>query len=428
MASSPFIITEHTVDCQHIREYPHATRHGDDALQLAVKQYIPKSNPNPQPGDVTIIGAHSSGVPKELYEPIWEELLAKLEHQGVRIRSIWIADTASQGASGLLNKQYLGNDPSWFDHSRDLLHLVNTFKAEMPRPIVGIGHSLGAGQLALLSLMHSRLFTSLVLIESVFGRDILSGKGLAFAQGSLAAPDNWASRASAAAYFQKRHRSWDPRVLDRFLKYGLRDVERESSSDKAQREVTLTTTQHQDVMQYLRANFSHRKPLRPDTETDTPEDTHDPLFHPDVIGPAHAIAPFYRCEPLLAYKLLKHVRPSVLYIFGEKSPISTPKPRAEKVERTGRGFGGSGGYRHGRVREVTLPAAGHQVPFEDIAGVSSATAEWVKEEMLRWKRDEERITHGWVNRSVEDRLSLSEEWQARLKESLGKYKLARSKL
>ena len=37
---------------------------------------------------------------------------------------------------------------SWFDHSRDLLHLVNVKRDEMPRPIVGIGHSMGGAHLS----------------------------------------------------------------------------------------------------------------------------------------------------------------------------------------------------------------------------------------------------------------------------------------
>lgn len=36
---------------------------------------------------------------------------------------------------------------SWFDHPRDLLHLINVKRAEMPRPIVGIGHSMGGAHL-----------------------------------------------------------------------------------------------------------------------------------------------------------------------------------------------------------------------------------------------------------------------------------------
>lgn len=64
MASS-FHTKEHVIEAQHIREYPRATANSqEDVLQIAVKQYIPKNNPNPQPGDVTIIGAHANGFPK----------------------------------------------------------------------------------------------------------------------------------------------------------------------------------------------------------------------------------------------------------------------------------------------------------------------------------------------------------------------------
>lgn len=58
-------VVEHTIDCSHSREYVTATVNGDaDRPRLAVKQYIPLDNPNPQPGDVTIIGGHANGFPK----------------------------------------------------------------------------------------------------------------------------------------------------------------------------------------------------------------------------------------------------------------------------------------------------------------------------------------------------------------------------
>jgi hypothetical protein len=63
--SSPFRIVEHVVPSQHIREYPGATANEqEEPLHLAVKQYIPLDNPNPQPGDVTILAAHANGFPK----------------------------------------------------------------------------------------------------------------------------------------------------------------------------------------------------------------------------------------------------------------------------------------------------------------------------------------------------------------------------
>lgn len=47
---------------------------------------------------------------KELYEPLWDEVLKRAEAAGFSIRAIWIADVAQQGASGVLNEGKLGND------------------------------------------------------------------------------------------------------------------------------------------------------------------------------------------------------------------------------------------------------------------------------------------------------------------------------
>lgn len=106
-----FEIRQHTLCAQHVREYARATSHDQNQeLQLAVKQYIPIDNANPQPGDVTVIAAHANGYPKELYEPLWEELLVCSRRSGYRIRGIWIADMAHQGASGVLNEDCYGND------------------------------------------------------------------------------------------------------------------------------------------------------------------------------------------------------------------------------------------------------------------------------------------------------------------------------
>ena len=64
MTEFPFTVTEHVIDTQYIREYPHATTVPDAPLKLLVKKYTPVDNPNPQPGDVTLIGAPGTGYPK----------------------------------------------------------------------------------------------------------------------------------------------------------------------------------------------------------------------------------------------------------------------------------------------------------------------------------------------------------------------------
>lgn len=65
MSQQFFEIKERVFEGQHIREYARATAHNqEEILQVCAKQYIPRSNPNPQPGDITIIGAHANGFVK----------------------------------------------------------------------------------------------------------------------------------------------------------------------------------------------------------------------------------------------------------------------------------------------------------------------------------------------------------------------------
>lgn len=121
MSSQHFRLDEHKIEASHIRSFPRAlSTHENDVLYLAVKQYTPLNNPIPQDGDVTIIAAHANAFPKELYEPLWDELLQRSQKFGFRIRSIWIADVVHQGHSSVLNEDKLGNDrkiPSTDIHS-----------------------------------------------------------------------------------------------------------------------------------------------------------------------------------------------------------------------------------------------------------------------------------------------------------------------
>lgn len=126
MSSPRFQCTRHVVEGQHIRNYSRSTStRQEDVLRLECKQYTPCYSNGPQPGDVTIIAAHANGCPKELYEPVWDDLLDYAEKTGAfRIRNIWIMDVANQGASGVLNEHLLGNERKPFDpvvhwHIRD---------------------------------------------------------------------------------------------------------------------------------------------------------------------------------------------------------------------------------------------------------------------------------------------------------------------
>ena len=131
MSDEFFRVIEHIVPCQHVREYLGAIKsQKDDALHLAVKQYIPRGPPLDDARGVTIIGAHANGFLKvminhindwtcqllifipvqEAYEPLWDDLLVSCRARGVHIRGIWMADISNQGASGVLNEQIQGDD------------------------------------------------------------------------------------------------------------------------------------------------------------------------------------------------------------------------------------------------------------------------------------------------------------------------------
>ncbi|KAI5297032.1 hypothetical protein KEM55_005245, partial [Ascosphaera atra] len=342
--SKHFRIISHIAPAQHIREYPHATASPDDTLHIALKQYIPLNNPHPRPGDVTIIGATGNAIPKEAYEPLWEELLVKSEGK-FRIRSIWVADMASQGLSGRINEEVLGNDRKhelapWFsisvedevltclastnDHARDLLHFINMKRHEMPLPIVGVGHSMGGHHIVHLALMHARLMHTIVCIEPMIVRRLTWSKcdaendkrtfyNMAFTAASSVRKDTWPSREKAAESLRRNpfFKAWDQRAFDKYVQYGLRETS-PSPRQGGEKAVTLTTTRHQEAFMFARPAYN----LPPDPAT-----AH--VTHPDHVEGITASGPFYRPECSLLFAQLPFLRPSVLYVFGNKSQCYT---------------------------------------------------------------------------------------------------------
>ncbi|KAI9039897.1 uncharacterized protein KD926_008998 [Aspergillus affinis] len=324
----------------HIREYPGATLHTqEDILHLSVKQYIPWDNPDPQPGYVTVIGAHANAFAKELYGPLREDIICHAKTYGFRIRAIWISDVAHQGQSAVFNEDWLGNNPSWFDHSRDLLNLVNNKRTDMPPPIVGIGHSMGGSQ----------LFVPL--------------------EGFLAI-----QREAAAETFSRSpiYKAWDKRVLQNWLKYGLRDVPTPYPLDeRASYDQKLT------ALTIAGNNIANRT-----------------ISHPDVDPALITSFPFYLPGPSQLFEQLPHVRPSVLYVFAEKSPMCLPALCEDKLYHTGTGMDGSGGVAAGRVRSTYLEGLGHLVAQEAPNQCAEMAARWIGPEIKRWQDKNSLITTG----------------------------------
>ncbi|KAK2595435.1 hypothetical protein QQS21_006845 [Conoideocrella luteorostrata] len=407
--SKLFNIKEHVIGGSHIREYARATSDDQDAiLKLHIKQYTPKDNPSPSKGDVTIIGSHANGFPKEMYEPLWDDLHQELKKHGVRIRGIWIADCAWQGQSGVLNQSQslLGNDPGWYDYSRDIIHMINTFR--MPRPLVGVGHSFGANALSYAALSHPRLFCSMVLLDPViapYGNEPKVWEASP-AAASTKRRDVWPSRENAAELFKNSpfYKSWDPRAFDQWIAYGLRNV-----TDGPGGEVTLATTKHQEVFTFLRPSWPAFDAAG--------KNVVDPKWMQDVgtsIKVSRPTYPFYRAEPLNTFSRMSDLRPGVIFINGAQSDVVRHQDVKKRTEITGTGLGGSGGIAAHRVEEVSHPKYGHFVPLEDPVFCAQQAAGFMKKELDIWAA-EERDYQEWAKRTNGEKTTISPDWKMHLK-------------
>ncbi|PYI03027.1 hypothetical protein BO78DRAFT_410128 [Aspergillus sclerotiicarbonarius CBS 121057] len=378
MSTEYFHITEHVIPSCHIREYPGSTVDQEAVLQLHVKQYTPKHQTEPIPADaMTIIATHGVSLYKELYEPLWDELLAQSTRHRFHIRSIWIADNTNMGVSGVLNEDKLSTDCSWMDHSRDLLLLINHFRDQMPRPLVGIGHSYGGCIITNLAYIHPRLFITLLLLDPVlqtslfpmgFGTDATGHPNF-----SLWRQDVWPTRAAASQAHRALLRSWDPRCADRMIQYAFCDLPtplypnthaaKDTTTNPTDTPVTLTTTKHQDVRAGRSRSHHACGPGNPD------------FLHPSVP------------EPLSAYYRLPTLRPSCLWVLAAKTYLRLDEMR-EGIRTCGSGVGGSGGVSQGRVKEVTLSGSGHLFPFQEVGRSAETCAAWLETEMERYRMAE----------------------------------------
>ena len=394
MASARFEIKTHVFRGQHIRHYPGATRRGDsDALYLEAKQYIPLDNPNPHDGDVTIIGTHATSFPKELYEPLWEDLLAFSERNRFRIRAIWTVDASNQGGSGVLNEGVQGDDPSTSDYARDILQMTNVFRDQMVQPIVGVGHSIGGTGLVELSCLHPRLMTSLILFDPIIGRDALD-MGITLIYMASTKPDLFPSRHIAEKAFGKVFRRWDPRTLKLWTKYGLRDTPTLLYPEPGK--VTLRTPSAQEAWSYARPRFDGQEEIGV---------TKSRIKYPDATPEMQT---FYRPEAMETYDSLPRVRPDVLWVFPEHTGMSK-EALDEKVARTGTAVGGSGGAKDGKVACAVMRKTSHLCTFEDPGQCARVAAEWLRKDLQAWRDRAEYERRNRDDKSIGE-IKLSKEW------------------
>lgn len=400
MSTSNYIIHEHVVPAQHIRELPNSTAVSpakpDATLHLAVKQYVPKNNPEPTLGDVTIIALHANNYHKEIYEPLWDDLLESLPNN-VRVRSIWMADMAQMGSSYVLNEDKLADGVSWDDHARDLLYLVNFFRDQMVPPILGIGHSMGAAQLVQLCKLHPRLCASVALLDPWFSMNFQPQNPKTTWKRMTQRRDEFSSRDDAKAKYAKSpfFKTWDPRCFQRYIETGFRDLPTLLHNEG--KGVTPTTPLEMELYSSVRPNLDHLN-----TDPDTASRT-DRLLAPDMRYDLPLKWPFYVPAIIDKASYLPHLRPRTLYLYGKTGSIIRPEWRQPQLEATGVGHGGSGGARLGCVADDVVPG-GHFFPFETPKGTAERLARWLKEEQAVWLDETTMLDRKFVQgRSAEQR-------------------------
>ena len=94
---------------------------------------------------------HASGFPVGVYRPFLDKLSTRLSIDALHLRPTW-------DQPGIIPK-----DRSWEIYASDL---INFIEATYQKPIIAIGHSLGASSTVLAARKRPDLFKALVLVES----------------------------------------------------------------------------------------------------------------------------------------------------------------------------------------------------------------------------------------------------------------------
>lgn len=388
LKDSAFTVREHYFEGQHIRQFPAATVEDEYPVKLHAKQYIPKWNTDPQPGDATLVCAHANGFWKELYEPLRHDLLMELTYRGVRIRAIWMPDYSTQGESGVLNEPHLGHDMAYSDHARDMLAMINHFRQDMPRPLIGIGHSMGGTQMVNLATMHPRLLEGIALVDPSIEATskLMSPRALAKTTNlRLGSPDIWNSPEAAVKDLKKSPmmQGWDPRAERLFFESALRQTPTVLYPNTTGK-WTLKTSKHSGIFAELRIN-SEGHGL--DGSVSSPEGR---SARADLNPDDSFITPFYNSAVSNAFKQLKHLRPPVFFVCGSESALRDEKNLQRMRERTGSGVGGSGGVALGQVETTTIKS-GHLIPMTHPRELAGKLAAWLEPRLRNSKR---RMTSG----------------------------------
>ncbi|KAI0089547.1 Alpha/beta hydrolase fold-1 [Irpex rosettiformis] len=229
---------------------------------ITAKRYWNPSHYHDDDDALTVILAHATGYHKEHWEPTIEDFYDVLAEAGsnnpVKIREFWAIDAPNHGDAAVLNEELLtwGHTPifDWQEYARSIHAVLTNLGTGInvdfrSRKLVGVGHSMGAVSIILAgTFMPEIKFLSVILVEPMIYKT--GGPIVNFIELSARRRDIWPGYQEAYNQFSSRaaYQAWDSRVLDAYVKHGLRDLPSAEYPDK--QGVTLKCTKAQELACY----------------------------------------------------------------------------------------------------------------------------------------------------------------------------------
>ncbi|KAJ8508417.1 hypothetical protein ONZ45_g9309 [Pleurotus djamor] len=222
------------------------------------------------PDALTLIFLHSTSFHKEIWEPTLQHLFDLVANSSIRIREAWALDCPNHGEAAALNEEVLQKAEYRQSFTCEkYAQAVHRFLSDGPkhdartdffsRKLVGIGHSLGAVAMSALQAITPTLpFSSIVIVEPMLspdGRHHLDRLRQVLVASASERRDVWPDREAAKKYLQERMNRpgrvpWDPRVIEVFVKHGLRQHP-VTALEASYQGVSLACTRDEEVGMYL---------------------------------------------------------------------------------------------------------------------------------------------------------------------------------
>jgi len=264
-----------------IEKYAITTKTYGTPLISPVKKYtrLSSSNgvgPGSRDAGIILLLTHGAGFLKETWEPTIEELFRLDTQAGTpRIREIWSVDAQNHGEGWTLNEHILAHNPDLatiYDFGEAIAELVKSGLLGIvdPRmnPIIACGHSGGS-----VAAIHATSFfnpppmvpiSRLILVDPPLWSKAKDGQHTdmynLISNATPVRKDIWKDFETASQWLRKRF-PWDKRVLDIYIKYGLRALPTAQYPDKTSG-VTLTTSKLGENMAYTGLRYGYEAVYR----------------------------------------------------------------------------------------------------------------------------------------------------------------------